>query len=205
MERAYRDSRITRIYEGTNEINRMLLVGMILKRAAKGQLDFFQHAMAVAKELMAMPGFDKPDTGFLATEKEALGKLKKAVLMVAGKAAQDMGQAINDQQEILLKIADMIIEIYAAESALLRAEKLASVQGEAAAQLQLNAARVYLYETIEKVGAAGREAIMAFADGDALQMLLMGIKRFTRPLPVNTVKLRREIAEQMLNGNKYVL
>lgn len=205
MERAYRDSRITRIYEGTNEINRMLLVGMILKRAAKGQLDFFQHAMAVAQELMAMPGFDKPDTGLLATEKEALGKLKKAVLMVAGKAAQDMGQAINDQQEMLLKIADMIIEIYAAESALLRAEKLASIQGEAAAQLQLNAARVYLYEAIEKVGAAGREAIMAFADGDTLQMLLMGMKRFTRPLPINTVKLRREIAEQMLNGNKYVL
>jgi alkylation response protein AidB-like acyl-CoA dehydrogenase len=205
MERAYRDSRITRIYEGTNEINRMLLVGMILKRAAKGQLDFFQHAMAVAKELMAMPSFGNASSGLLSEEKEALNKLKKAVLMVAGKAAQDMGHSINDQQEILLKIADMIIEIYAAESALLRAEKLATTNGEEAASLQLNAARVYLYETIEKVGAAGREAVMAFTDGDALQMLLMGIKRFTKPLSLNTVKLRREIAAKMLNENKYVL
>ncbi len=205
MERAYRDSRITRIYEGTNEINRMLLVGMILKRAAKGQLDFFQHAMAVAKELMSMPGFDQAEIGLLSEEKEALRKLKKAVLMVAGKAAQDMGPAINEQQEILLKIADMIIEVYAAESALLRTEKLVATQGEAAAQLQLNAVRVYLYEAIEKVGAAGREAIMAFADGDALQMLMMGMKRFTRPLTLNTVKLRREIAEMMLKENKYVL
>lgn len=205
MERAYRDSRITRIYEGTNEINRMLLVGMILKRAAKGQLDFFQHAMAVAKELMSMPSFEKSESSLLSTEKEALAKLKKAVLMVAGKAAQDMGPAINDHQEILLKIADMIIEVYTAESAILRAEKLVLTQGEAESQLQLNAARVNLYEAVEKVGAAGREAIMAFVDGDALQMMLTGMKRYTRPLQINTVKLRREIAAKMLSENKYVL
>jgi len=205
MERAYRDSRITRIYEGTNEINRMLLVGMILKRAMKGELAFLQHAMAVGKELMSMPSFGSSDTGFLAAEKEALKKLKKAVLMVAGKAAQDLGQGLNDQQEVLMNIADMIIEVYAAESALLRVEKLAAQHGELSVQLQLNAVRVYLYEAFEKVGKAGREAIMAFADGDALQTLLMGIKRFTKPLTINTVKLRREIAEQMIKENKYVL
>ena len=205
MERAYRDSRITRIYEGTNEINRMLLVGMVLKRAAKGQLDFFQHAMAVAKELMSMPSFEKNEGGLFSQEKEALAKLKKAVLMVAGKAAQDMGPGLNKEQEILLKIADMMIEVYVAESAILRAEKLAQRAGEESAHLQINAAKVYLYEAVEKVGAAGREAIMAFTDGDALQTLLMGLKRFTRPMTTNTVKLRREIAESMLSENNFAL
>jgi alkylation response protein AidB-like acyl-CoA dehydrogenase len=205
MERAYRDSRICRIYEGTNEINRMLLVGMILKRAAKGELAFFDHAKAVAKELMSMPSFGQDDSGFFSKEKEALSKMKKAVLMVAGKAAQDFGDALTHQQEILLKLADMIIETYVAESALLRAEKLMQAQGEEVAALPIAAAQVYLYEAVEKVGAAGREAIMAFADGDEMQVLMMGIKRFCRPMNTNTVALRREIAKKMLAENSYVL
>ncbi|MEO0895762.1 MAG: acyl-CoA dehydrogenase family protein [Bacteroidota bacterium] len=203
MERAYRDARITRIYEGTNEINRMLLVGMILKRAMKGELDLFGPAMAVAKEMTGLPDMSEVGSELFAQEKRTLQNLKKAILLVAGKAAQDLGMKINDEQELLMNIADMIIEVYVAESTLLRAEKLAATQGEEAVANQINMAKVYLYETVDKVWAAGKEAIASFAKEDEQNILLMGLKRFTKAPLVNTTKLRREIAQALIERDAY--
>jgi alkylation response protein AidB-like acyl-CoA dehydrogenase len=203
MERAYRDARITRIYEGTNEINRMLLVGMIFKRAMSGQLDLFGPAMAVAKELMAPPAETPAEEGLFAAEHLAVRNLKKAILMVAGKAAQDLGAKLNDEQELLMLLADMIIETYAAESVLLRAHKLALTQGEAAAHLPGQIAQVYLYEAADKVYLAGKEAIAAFAKPDSVRGLMSGLKRFAQPPVVNTTALRREIAAALLDKNAY--
>ncbi|CAD5266446.1 MULTISPECIES: acyl-CoA dehydrogenase family protein [unclassified Imperialibacter] len=206
MARAYRDARITRIYEGTNEINRMLLVGMVLKRAMKGELDILQPAMAVAKELTSVPSFASPDlTKPFAEEKEVLKNLKKAILMVAGKAAQTFGPKLNDEQEILMCIADMMIEVYVAESTLLRTEKLVSKTGESANALQAKLARVYLAEAVEKVNRAGKEAIAGFVKGDEQKVMLMGLKRFTKMSPVNTILLRREIANVMIEKSGYPL
>ncbi|MEQ9100132.1 MAG: acyl-CoA dehydrogenase family protein [Imperialibacter sp.] len=206
MARAYRDARITRIYEGTNEINRMLLVGMVLKRAMKGELDILQPAMAVAKELTSVPSFASPDlTKPFAEEKEVLKNLKKAILMVAGKAAQTFGPKLNDEQEILMCIADMMIEVYVAESTLLRTEKLVSKTGESANALQAKLARVYLAEAVEKVNRAGKEAIAGFVKGDEQKVMLMGLKRFTKMGPVNTILLRREIANVMIEKSGYPL
>ncbi|MEM6261716.1 MAG: acyl-CoA dehydrogenase family protein [Bacteroidota bacterium] len=205
MERAYRDSRIARIYEGTNEINRMLLVGMIVKRAMKGELDLLGPAMAVAKELMSMPSFGSEYSGLFADEKEVLKKLKKAILMVAGKAAQDLGPKLNDEQELLMNLADMAIEAYVVESAILRVEKLAGMRGESAVDLQAKMVKVYLYEAVEKIGAAGREAIMAFAKDDDMKMLMMGMKRFTKPYMVNTTAFRREIADHLIEREGYAI
>lgn len=199
MARAYRDARIARIYEGTNEINRMLLVGMILKRAMKGELDVMGPAMAVAKELTSVPSFASPDLSRpFAAEKEVLKKLKKAVLMVAGKAAQTFGPKLNDEQEILMNLADMVIEIYVAESTLLRTEKLISQRGEEACKLQIAMTQVYLYEAVQKVNNAGNEAVACFVSGDELKVMLMGMKRFTKMDPVNTKELRRTIADIMI-------
>jgi alkylation response protein AidB-like acyl-CoA dehydrogenase len=206
MARAYRDARITRIYEGTNEINRMLLVGMVLKRAMKGELDILQPAMAVAKELTSVPSFTSPDlTKPFAEEKEVLKNLKKAILMVAGKAAQTFGPKLNDEQEILMCIADMMIEVYVAESTLLRTEKLVSKTGESANALQAKLARVYLAGAVEKINRAGKEAIAGFVKGDEQKVMLMGLKRFTKMSPVNTIQLRREIASVMIEKSGYPL
>lgn len=199
MARAYRDSRIARIYEGTNEINRMLLVGMILKRAMKGELDVMGPAMAVAKELTSVPSFATPDLSKpFAAEKEVLKKLKKAVLMVAGKAAQTFGPKLNDEQEILMNLADMVIEIYVAESTLLRTEKLISQKGEGACKLQKAMTQVYLYEAVQKINNAGNEAVACFVTGDEMKVMLMGMKRFTKIDPINTKELRRTIADIMI-------
>ncbi|MEO0584255.1 MAG: acyl-CoA dehydrogenase family protein [Bacteroidota bacterium] len=203
MERGYRDARISRIYEGTNEINRMLLVGMILKRAMKGELDIMGPAMAVANELTGLPDFSEPGDELFAQEKKTLKNLKKAILMVAGKAAQDLGASLNDEQEILMNLADMIIEVYAAECTLLRAEKLASQRGEEAVVHQINMAKVYLYEAVDKVWLAGKEALAAFAKEDEQTVLMMGLKRFTKAPLVNTKKLRREIADHLIATNGY--
>lgn len=203
MERAYRDSRIARIYEGTNEINRMLLVGMILKRAMQGQLDLLGPAKEVANELMSLPDFGDEDEAFFAPEKKTLKNLKKAVLMVAGKAAQDLGQQLNHEQEVLMALADMVIEVYVAESTLLRTEKLVQTHGENATSAQVAAARVYLSEAADKVWLAGKEAIAAFAQDDDQTMLMMGLKRFTKAPLVNTKALRRQVAAQLIEQEKY--
>lgn len=204
MARAYRDARITRIYEGTNEINRMLLVGMLLKRAMKGEIDLLGPAMAVGKELTSIPSFEVPDTSKpLVAEKEVLKKMKKAALMVAGKAAQVFGPALNDEQEILMHIADMLIEIYVAESTLLRTEKLISRYGETDSKLYVNMAQLYLFEALQKVKNEGDEAVASFTEGDELRVMLMGMKRFTKMDPINTKEIRRSIADKMISSNKF--
>jgi alkylation response protein AidB-like acyl-CoA dehydrogenase len=204
MARAYRDARISRIYEGTNEINRMLLVGTIIKRALKGELDIISPAMAVAKELLAVPSFESIDSSLLfAEEKIAIKNMKKAILMVAGKAVQSLGEKINDEQEVMMNIADMIIETYVAESVLLRTEKLVGVRGEKACEQQLNMSRLYLYEALEKLAAAGKEAIVSFTQGDEQKVMLMGMKRYTKLPPVNTKELRRAVADAMIEEGKY--
>ncbi|WP_234736562.1 acyl-CoA dehydrogenase family protein [Tellurirhabdus bombi] len=205
MDRNYRDARINRIFEGTNEINRMLVVDMLLKRAMKGELDLMGPAMAVAKEIMSIPDFGADeDEGLFVAEKKVLRNLKKAALMVAGAAVQKFMMKLSEEQEILMSIADMAIEIYAAESALLRVEKLINTKGEPAVELQKDIAIAYLHEAVEKVNIAGRAAITSFAEGDELRVMLMGLKRFTKIEPINLKVIRRRIADAMIAENKYI-
>ncbi len=204
MARAYRDARISRIYEGTNEINRMLLVGMIVKRAMKGELDLMQPAMAVAKELTSVPNMTPVDNSILfAEEKEVIKNMKKAILMVAGDALQTLGTEFESEQEIMMNLADMLIETYVAESTILRTEKLISIRGEAACEAQINMAKVYLTEAVSKLEFAGKEAINAYAKGDKMKVLLMGLKRYTKINPFNTKNARRMLADVMIAEGKY--
>jgi len=203
MDRAYRDARINRIFEGTNEINRMLTVDMMLKRAMKGELDLMGPAMDVAGELMAIPDFGEMDDSLFAEEKRYIIAFKKAVLMVAGAAVQKLMMTLAKEQEILMNIADMLIELYVAESTLLRAQKIHSKYGEQAAALKLDMARVYIYDAADKIHIAGKNAINAFTEGDEQRMMLMGLRRFTKVAPVNTKELRQRIALQLIEENKY--
>jgi alkylation response protein AidB-like acyl-CoA dehydrogenase len=204
MERAYRDARISRIYEGTNEINRMLMVGMLLKRAMKGEINLFEPAMAVSAELTSVPSFETVDTSELfAAEKETIKKLKKVFLMVGGKAAMALADKIESEQEVMMNLADLMIEIYAAESVILRTEKLVSLRGEQACQPQIAMTQVYLFEAVEKIQTAAKEAIAAFTKGDEQKVMLMGLKRFTKADLVNTKELRRQVADYMIEKGKY--
>src|SRR5690606_34457531 len=204
MEKAYRDARISRIYEGTNEINRILMVGMLLKRAMKGEVNIFDPAMEVSKELTAVPSFETPDISIpFVAEKEVLKKLKKIFLMVAGKAAMTFQEKIEEEQEIMMNLADIMIEIYAAESVILRAEKLVQTNGDGFSKFQVNMAQVYLSEAANKIHLAAKEAISSFVSGDEQKMMLMGLKRFTKAELVNTKKLKREIAGYLLEKGKY--
>ena len=205
MDRSYRDARINRIFEGTNEINRMLVVDMMLKRAMKGELDLMGPAMAVAKEIMSIPDFNSDEEeGLFIAEKKVLRNLKKAALMVSGAAVQKFMMTLSNEQEILMNVADMAIEIYVAESVLLRVEKLIGIKGEEAVALQKQMALVYLNEAVEKVNNAGRAAITSFAEGDELRGMLMGLKRFTKIEPMNLKDARRQIADAMIAENKYI-
>lgn len=204
MERAYRDARISRIYEGTNEINRMLMVGMLLKRAMKGEINIFDPAMAVSKELTSVPSFETIDTSELfAAEKEVLKKLKKVFLMVGGKAVMTLQDSIEDEQEIMMNLADVMIEIYASESAILRTEKLVSIKGEESCKHQIAMAQIYLSEAVDKINTAAKEAIGSFTKGDEQKVMLMGLKRFTKSELYNTKELRRQIADYMIDQGKY--
>ena len=203
ISKVYRDSRINRIYEGTNEINRLLTVDMILKRAMKGKLDLMGPAMAVSKELMSIPDFGHEDETPFAAEKKSILNMKKAILMVAGAAVQKLMMTISDEQEILMNIADMAIETFVTESTLLRVIKIADKQGEAAASIQIDIVRCCLNDAIDKVNKAGKEAINAFADGDEQRMMLLGLKRFTKAAPFNSKAARRRIADKLIAENKY--
>jgi hypothetical protein len=204
MDRAYRDARINRIFEGTNEINRILTIDMLLKRAMKGQLDLMAPAMAVQKELMAIPDFGSTDErGLFAKEKKALQNLKKAGLMVAGAAVQKFMAKLSEEQEILMNLADMLIEVYVAESVLLRVEKLAGIVGEKDCEIQKEMAIIYLHHAIEKAGSAGKEAIGAFAEGDELRLMLLGLKRFTKIDPYNLKVARRKVADFVIQKGEY--
>ena len=202
IERAYRDSRINRIFEGTNEINRLLTVDMLLKRAMKGQLDLMGPAMQVASELMGIPDFAEPDESLLGLEKGYVANFKKAVLMAAGGAAQKLGLALGDEQEIVMHIADMVIDTYMAESVLLRTQKLVSMRGEAACAEQIAMTQLYIHDAADRIAKNAREAVNAFAEGDERQAMLMGAKRFTKTQPLNTKDLRRVVAKKMIEAGK---
>lgn len=203
ISRAYRDSRINRIYEGTNEINRLLTVDMVLKRAMKGKLDLMGPAMAVQKELMSIPDFGSDDEGYFASEEKAVRNMKKAILMVAGGAVQKLMMKIEGEQEILLNIADMSIKTFVAESCMLRAMKLHNLHGEQGAADAIDMMRIYLNDAIDVVHKNGKEAINAFADGDEQRMMLLGLKRFTKYGPFNSKDARRRIAEKLITAGKY--
>ncbi len=205
ISKAYRDSRINRIYEGTNEINRLLTVDMVLKRAMKGRLDLMSAAMGVQKELMAIPDFGSVDDTPFAKEKKAVAGFKKAILMTAGSAVQKLMAKIEGEQEILMHIADMAIETFNAESALLRAIKLTEQRGEAACQFELDIARTYIYDAADKINKFGKDAINAFAEGDEQRMMLLGLKRFTKVEAFNSKEARRRIAAKLISDNKYPL
>lgn len=204
MESAYRDVRIARIYEGTNEINRMLSVGMLLKKALKGEIDLMGPAMKVGQELMEIPSFDIPDENqAFAFEKELLGNLKKALLMVAGKAVEKFGMHVEEEQEILMLASDMLMEIYHLESGILRAEKLQQMAAPTADFAKMMV-QLYALEAAEKTARSGREAIYSFTEGDEQQLLLMGLKRFTKLRRGPNVKLlRRSLAAKLIESNKY--
>ncbi len=205
ISKAYRDSRINRIYEGTNEINRLLTVDMVLKRAMKGKLDLMGPAMAVQKELMSIPDFGGEDEGVYAKELKAIANFKKAILMVAGAAVQKLMMQLDKEQEILMNIADMSIEVFHAESALLRVMKLANTKGEAAVGIQTDIMKTYLYDAADRINKAGKDALNSFADGDELRMMHIGLKRFTKVEPFNTKDARRRIADQLIADNGYKL
>jgi len=203
ISRAYRDSRINRIYEGTNEINRLLTLDMTLKRAMQGRLNLMGPAQEVSKELMSIPDFGSEDETPFAKEKKLVANLKKAILLTAGAAVQRLMTKIENEQEILMNLADMAIETFNAESVLLRVMKLVDQQGESASQHQLNIMRTYLYDAADKVNKAGKDAINSFAAGDEQRMILMGLKRFTKAEPFNSKEARRAIADKMINEGKY--
>ncbi|WP_372945268.1 acyl-CoA dehydrogenase family protein [Muriicola sp.] len=205
MEKAWRDARISRIYEGTNEINRMLAVGMLVKKAMKGHVDLLGPATAVGEELMGIPSFETPDFSELfAEEKDLIARLKKVFLMVAGSAVQKFGPDLESHQQLLLAAADILIEIYMAESTVLRTEKNAKREGEAAQEVQIAMAKLYLYEAVDLVIKKGKEAIVSFAEGDEQRMMLMGLKRFTKYTnQPNVVALRNKIAEKVAEENRY--
>ncbi len=200
--RAYRDSRINRIYEGTNEINRLLILDMTLKRAMGGRLDLMGPAMGVQKELMSIPDFSEDDTPF-AAERKLIANLKKAILMTSGAAVQKLMMKIENEQEILMNISDMAIETFNAESVLLRVMKMVEEKGEASSQVYLDIMRTYLYDAADRVNKSGKDAINSFADGDEQKMILIGLKRFTKAEPFNTKDARRRIADQMIAAGKY--
>ncbi|NHN24234.1 acyl-CoA dehydrogenase [Flavobacterium jejuense] len=205
MESAWRDARIARIYEGTNEINRMLSVGMLVKKAMKGHVDLLGPAMAVGEELMGIPSFDVPDYSELfAEEKELIGKLKKVFLMVAGSAVQKFGPQLEDHQQLLMAASDILIEIYMAESTILRTEKLAKKEGADKVQEQIAMAQLYLYHAVDIVNQKGKEGIISFSEGDEQRAMLMGLKRFTKYTNMpNVIGLREKIAAKIISENKY--
>lgn len=205
MESAWRDARIARIYEGTNEINRMLSVGMLIKKAMKGHVDLLGPAMKVQEELMGIPSFETPDySELLSEEKEMIAKLKKAFLMVAGAAVQKYGMDLDAHQQLLTAAADMLIEIYIAESTILRTEKLAKKQGEDKSKEQIAMAKLYLYKAVDIVTQKGKESIISFAEGDEQRMMLMGLRRFTKYTNMpNIVGLRETITAKLVTENSY--
>jgi alkylation response protein AidB-like acyl-CoA dehydrogenase len=205
MEAAWRDARIARIYEGTNEINRMLSVGMLVKKAMKGHVDLLGPAMKVQEELMGIPSFDTPDYSELfSEEKEMIAKLKKVFLMVAGAGIQKYGPQLEEHQQLLMAASNILIEVYMAESTILRTEKNAKRFGEDAQKEQIAMAKLYLYNAVDIIAKNAKEGIVSFAEGDEQRMMLMGLKRFTKYTnQPNVVELRNIIAEKVKTENKY--
>ena len=205
MESAWRDSRIARIYEGTNEINRMLAVGMLIKKAMKGHVDLLGPATKVGEELMDIPSFDTPDFSELfSEEKDVIARLKKVFLMVAGSAVQKYGPELENHQQLMMAASDILIEVYMAESTILRTEKNTKRYGEAEQATQIAMSKLYLYNAVDTIIQKGKEAIVSFAEGDEQRMMLMGLKRFTKYTNnPNVVALRTQIADKVASENGY--
>jgi len=203
VERAYRDARINRIFEGTNEINRMLTVDMILKKAMKGEMDLMGPAMEVANELTGIPEFGPPPTDIFDRHHLYIKNFKKSILMVAGSAAQKLMMTLAKEQEILMNIADMMNWAYTAESLVLRVQKLHKAKGEDAASIQLDMMQTYVYSVADKINIAGKEALNGFAEGDELKMMMLGMKRFTKVDPFNCKEARRRVADACIAKNEY--
>jgi alkylation response protein AidB-like acyl-CoA dehydrogenase len=200
ISRAYRDSRINRIYEGTNEINRLLIVDMTLKRAMQGRLNIMGPAMKVSQELMSIPDFGDEDEAPFAQERKLVNNFKKTILLTAGAAAQKLMMKLESEQEILMCIADMAIDTFLAESVLLRVMKL---EGNAKASLYKDILNCFLYDAAERIHKNGKDAINGFAEGDEQRMILMGLKRFTKAQPYNSKEARRRIADYLISNKKY--
>lgn len=203
ISRAYRDSRINRIFEGTNEINRLLSVDMILKRALKGELDLMTPAMNVQKELMSIPDFSSDDETPFAKEYKTIANMKKAILMVAGAAVQKLMMSLNKEQEILMNIADMAIQTFVAESMLLRVQRGVEKSGEENNTVQMAMLHVFLNDAVDRIAKAGKEGINSFAEGDEQRMMLLGLKRFTKMEPFNSKEARRIVAAKLIEEEKY--
>jgi alkylation response protein AidB-like acyl-CoA dehydrogenase len=201
ISRAYRDSRINRIFEGTNEINRLLTVDMTLKRAMQGRLNIMGAAMKVSQELMSIPDFGEGDDAPFAEEKKIIQNFKKTVLLTSGAAAQKLMMKLEREQEVLMNIADMAIETFVCESLLLRVMKLS----ENGNSLYMDILKSYLYDASDRIGKWGKDAVNAFAEGDEQRMLLMGLKRFTKTQPYNVKEARRRIADKLIEQNAYFL
>jgi hypothetical protein len=203
VSRAYRDSRINRIFEGTNEINRLLTVDMVLKRAMKGRLNLMGPAMAIMQELMSIPDFGGEEESQFAAEEKAIRQCKKAILMVAAGAAQKLMMKLEQEQEVLMNIADMAIKTFVAESNLLRVQKLVNQRGADAVGLEADIMRCYLNDAADTIHKAGKDAINGFAEGDEQRMMLLGLKRFTKYGPFNSKDARRRIAARLIAENRY--
>jgi len=205
VERAYRDARINRIFEGTNEINRMLIVEMVLRRALKGELDLMTPAMSVINELMSVPDFEEIPSGPLQIERQALAGFKKVILMSAGAAVQKLMNTLSKEQEVLIGIADMAILVYEAESALLRVLKMVDTKGEEASSVQLAIVSTFFYDTADQIHKLAKDVLNSFAQGDELKMMLMGVKRFTKIENINPKELRQQIALHLIENGAYTL
>ena len=203
VERSYRDSRINRIFEGTNEINRMLSVDMILKKGLKGEIDLLGAATKVAGELMSIPDFEDVEVTVLSQQYVLLEGLKKTILLVAGAAVQKLATSLGKEQEILMNIADMLIVTYQAESALLRVDKLVQAKGESSSEVQLAIVKTYFYDAADKIAKSAKDALNAFMEGDELRMTLMGVRRFTKLEPFNAKQARQVIANHILEKGGY--
>jgi len=201
ISRAYRDSRINRIFEGTNEINRLLTLDMYLKRAMKGRINIMGAAMAVQKELMSIPEFGTDEAPF-AAEQKVVANFKKAILMCAGGAAQKLMMQLESEQEILMNLADMVIDAFQAECVLLRAMKMQQA-GNEKAPLALDIARTFIYDAADRINHAGKNAINSFAEGDEQRMMLLGLKRFTKADNYNAKDARRRIAARLIDAEGY--
>lgn len=203
VERAYRDSRINRIFEGTNEINRMLIVDMLLKKAMKGELDLMTPAMNVANELMSIPDFSEPSEDIFERYVGYIENFKKAVLMIAGSAAQKLMMQLAKEQEILMNIADMAIWTYVAESTVLRTQKRVQLKGMESSISQIAMMQTLVTDLADNINKAGKDALNSFVEGDEQRMMMMGLRRFTKTEPYNTKEGRRTVAAELITSGKY--
>lgn len=205
MESAWRDARISRIYEGTNEINRLLCVGMLMKKAMKGEIDLLKPAMAVVNDLMSIPSFEIPNyEAELSEEKDILNNLKKLFLLIAGKSVEKFGVQLEKQQQVVLNAAQILIEIYIAESTLLKTQKLINQQGVTNAALQIAMAKSNLYFAVDIIQKNAKEIIVSIAENDEQRMMLMAVKRFTKYVNYpNIIQLKQKISSAIINKNEY--